>query len=61
MEKEDWCYFRCAEEHAVSTAKLACAAKSMYEPPELERRHYAKSKLAKQYRNKVTEVKAETK
>lgn len=57
-EKEDWCYFRCAEKHAINTIKLAHVANSIYEPPELEYTCSAKSRLAKQYRNKVREVKA---
>ena len=57
-EKDDWCYFRCAEKHAINTIKLAYVANSIYEPPELECTYSAKSRPAKQYRNKAIEVKA---
>lgn len=57
-EKEDWCWFRCAEKHAMNTTKPAHVANRMYEPPELNCTYSAKSSLAKQYSNKAREVKA---
>lgn len=57
-KKEDWCYVRCTEQHSINTIKLAHVANITHEPPELEYTYSAKSRLAKQYRNKAREVQA---